>query len=392
MLLEGIKFTGSLHPESPAIVASGTAQVSLSPGNVADYTDTLLSTGARFAYLSGTAQLTINGGSLGGTALGTGEYGVFLMGGSAFRLDDSAHLTLNNAQVKVNSSGIWMNGAATQLNMSNSTLMAVAMPGPGAGIFAYKGTPSVTLVGSTISGFGWGNASAPIIVGPFSPAYGLPGATAAISLTNSVLSGGSIGLWSSDGTTPSLATVTGSNAQIKNNYFGGVWCQSACNLDLSGGEVSGNGTQNAALAGSSSFFGGLHLGAADRAYSLKLRNVAVINNASLSTGNTNTASNSGLTLAGNASSSYDLGTGASPGGNTFTGNNSGNQTSGVNVAVAGGVTVQAVGNTFIANNQSANAQGKYLLGSSPCGVSSCNLTSGSGANYRITSGTLRLAQ
>ena len=56
------------------------------------------------------------------------------------------------------------------------------------------------------------------------------------------------------------------------------------------------------------------------------------------------------------------------------------------------MTVSAVGNTFAPNVQGANAQGKYQLGTAPCSASSCNLTTGAGANYRITSGTLRLAQ
>ena len=53
---------------------------------------------------------------------------------------------------------------------------------------------------------------------------------------------------------------------------------------------------------------------------------------------------------------------------------------------------QAAVNTFIANTQSANAQGKYQLGTSPCLAGSCNLTTGAGANYRVVTGTLRLAQ
>jgi len=56
------------------------------------------------------------------------------------------------------------------------------------------------------------------------------------------------------------------------------------------------------------------------------------------------------------------------------------------------VTVSAVGNTFAPNVQGANAQCNYQLGTAPCSASSCNLTSGAGANYRISSGTLRLAQ
>ena len=97
-------------------------------------------------------------------------------------------------------------------------------------------------------------------------------------------------------------------------------------------------------------------------------------------------------MAGNASSVFDLGTAASPGNNLIQGNTSSAQTSGLNVNVASGVTVSAVGNTFAPNVQGANAQGKYQFGTAPCGASSCNVTSGAGANYRVTSGTLRLAQ
>ena len=109
-------------------------------------------------------------------------------------------------------------------------------------------------------------------------------------------------------------------------------------------------------------------------------------------GNSNQPGNSGITMRGSAASTYDLGTAASPGNNVIQGNTTGSQTTGLFVDVAAGVTVSAVGNTFAAGVQGANAQGQYQLGTAPCSASSCNLTSGAGANYRITSGTLRLAQ
>ena len=57
-------------------------------------------------------------------------------------------------------------------------------------------------------------------------------------------------------------------------------------------------------------------------------------------------------------------------------------------------TVRAVGNTFIAGVQGADGAGNDQLGTAPCGAASCDLssTAGSGANVRIASGTLRLAQ
>jgi hypothetical protein len=99
-------------------------------------------------------------------------------------------------------------------------------------------------------------------------------------------------------------------------------------------------------------------------------------------------------LGGNATSVFDLGTGADPGDNTFTGNDTGNATTNLNVSVNAAVLVSAVGNTFDASTQGASATGRYALGNAPCGAGSCDLVTGTGtgANYRITSGTLRLAE
>jgi Bacterial Ig domain len=390
--LEGIRFTGLLGSNSPPLALSGSATVTLSPGNVTDYTDTLvdISQGQSsniFALLTGSAQLTINGGSLGGTGLGGGNPFGPSPGSAAFQLQGNSRLSINNAIVKVNTNGIYMNGAATQLSLTNTTLMATGMQGYGRGINVASGTPQVTLVSSTVTGFVYGGDSAALGIGLVSQ----DGPAATVSLTDTALSGSSLGLLVQGGATTTTATIVGSNLVVKNNYFGGLNCLAACSVDLGGGEVSGNGTTIPLLAGGFGFSGGLMFGTADKAYSVKLRNVAVINNASLSTGNTNTADNSGITLGGAAASSYDLGTLASPGGNLFTGNTTGNQTSGINVRVAAGVTVQAAGNTFIAGVQGANGAGKYALGSAPCAASTCSLTSGAGANYRVTSGTLTLA-
>ena len=124
--LEAIRFTGLLGTNSPPIAASGTAIVTLSPGSVADYTDTLsdaAGSGNIFALLTGNAQFTINGGSLGGTGLGGGSGFGFTPEYAAFQLQGNSRLAINNATVKVNSNGIFLNGAATQLSMTNSSLI-----------------------------------------------------------------------------------------------------------------------------------------------------------------------------------------------------------------------------------------------------------------------------
>jgi len=221
--LEAIRFTGLVSTNSPPIAASGSAVVTLSPGVVADYTDML--TGAAgsanvFAMLTGSAQLTINGGSFGGNGLGGGSGFGFAAGAAAFQLQGNSRLAINNATVSNNTNGIYLNGAATQLNISNSTLTSIAMQGIGRGINVASGTPVVTLVGSTVSGFVYGGASAALGIGLFSQ----DGPNATVSLTDVVLSGSSIGLIVENGATATSATITGSNLAVKNNYFGGLSC------------------------------------------------------------------------------------------------------------------------------------------------------------------------
>jgi hypothetical protein len=79
-----------------------------------------------------------------------------------------------------------------------------------------------------------------------------------------------------------------------------------------------------------------------------------------------------------ASSTIDLGTTADPGGNVFTGNG----TSGLHIDGFGGAgTVNAVGNTWIANQQGADAGGHYSV---PLAYAPVPKTgAASGGNYRI---------
>jgi hypothetical protein len=106
----------------------------------------------------------------------------------------------------------------------------------------------------------------------------------------------------------------------------------------------------------------------------RLRNVA-ISNTGISQGE------GAVVLIGDNTSLYDLGTAAQPGGNTILGNNA--TRPGVRVNLSGGGTVNAVGNTWVASQQAASSTGTY----------SGNLvvTSGSGQNYVVTSGSLRLS-
>ena len=394
--IDGVKAVGisAMGSGYPAVLAlSGTVHATMTPGNIADYADELPLVGQAteiYATLAGSAWLTVNGGTFGGATLGgsDGLTGAFNRG--AFNLTGSSRLDLNNVVLSVESSGIFLNGDATQVNLAGTTLHAGANVGQGYGIWAAKGTPQVTLVNSTISGFdhAYTHGSAGISVGTFAQ----PGVALTLTTTNSSLTANNLGVFVTDiGSSPSSLAWNGTNTSVAINTHGGIVCRDACNVDLSGGEISENATNDPAANGNT-FSGGIWMGLATKTYQLKLRNMLIVDNKSTAGSNANSTDNSGVTMAGNAGSSFDLGTAASPGNNLIAGNTSSAQTTGLNVIVAAGVTVSAVGNTFAANVQGANAQGKYQLGTAPCSASSCNLSSGAGANYRITSGVLRLAQ
>lgn len=395
--IDGVKAIGTAQIGSgvPAVlVLSGSVHATMTPGNINDYCDQLTPVQqgvAIYGALSGSARLTVNGGLFGGAALGGADpvNGAFNRG--AFNLTGSSRLDLNNVVLNVDSSGIFLFGDATQVHLTSSVVQAAANTGAGYGIYAAKGAPQLTLVNSTISGFkslfGTGYGSVGIYVSHFTH----PGAAVTLSMTNSSLMANNVGIVVAEGSTPSSLAWTGSNASVVSNTHGGIVCRHACNIDLSGGEISENATNDPAVNGSM-FNGGIWMGFPTTTYQLKLRNMIIVDNKSTAGGNASASDNSGVTMAGSAASVWDLGTAASPGNNLIQGNTSSAQTSGLNVNVAAGVTVQAVGNTFAPNTQQADAQGKYKLGTAPCGASSCNLTSGAGANFRVTSGTLRLAQ
>jgi hypothetical protein len=202
-----------------------------------------------------------------------------------------------------------------------------------------------------------------------------------MSLTNSTLSGNSIGIYI-DGF--SSASVVGAGLFIDENQLGGIRAVGSLTLDVAGGSFSRNGFSTVGP-----LFGGMTVGTGGN--HVKLRGVSIVDNKS-PLASAATAGNSGLTLAGDSTSTFDLGTAADPGGNTITGNNTSTSTTGIDVKVNAAVTVAAVGNTFEPNLQGADALGHFALGAPPCGPTTCEVTTGSGANYRVTSGRLRLAQ
>jgi hypothetical protein len=386
VVLEGVAFSGRL---GTALKVSGDALVTVLPGGLTDYVaDALAYVDGNgynpFTEVSGSAQLTLAGGTFGGPGLGYGADLPRLNYGAAFAVRGDARLVVDGVTLELRTRGIGLLQNASVL-IKNSSLTAVAMTSAGYGVWATNngGAAKIEIEGSTISGFSW-SGSAAVAVLDDSPEQ----THATVQISDSTLSNSAFGVTVS---TPSFGQFTFDAVDITNNLFGGFFCPGSCTLDMTGGNVSGNAGYSVSTGWG--YYGGLHFGAPNTVYDIKLRGVTIADNRNvIDNGNTNAESNSGLTLAGTAASVFDLGTGADPGDNTFVGNDTGNGTSNLNVKVNAAVVVSAVGNTFDPSLQAASAAGTYALGTAPCSAGSCNLTTGTGANYRVSSGTLRLAQ
>ena len=149
-----------------------------------------------------------------------------------------------------------------------------------------------------------------------------------LSTTSSAIEANNIGVYVTDnGSSPSSLVWTGTNTSVAVNTHGGIVCRDACNIDLAGGEISENATNDPA-ASSYTFHGGIWMGLAAKTYQLKLRNMLVVDNKSTAGSNASSSDNSGVTMFGSAASVFDLGTAASPGNNLIQGNTSSAQTSG----------------------------------------------------------------
>ena len=131
-------------------------------------------------------------------------------------------------------------------------------------------------------------------------------------------------------------TLTADGLSLTNNGYGIFWTgRSGSSFDLRNSTISGS-TLTGGVGGI-----GIYLYFAELS-SLKLRGSTVSGNVQY-----------GVEIDGNLTA--DLGTAAAPGGNSFTGNG----LAGVRSAAASGQFVDAVGNTWIANQQGADANGRY---------------------------------
>jgi hypothetical protein len=283
----------------------------------------------KFMSIGGSAQVTLDGVAveLGPVSGGISSHPIaFCIAGSASKLALANGSSVTQAGSTSRYRAFALIGAGASLDLSNATVS-----GPYFGIVGTTGPAQVTIANSTLQG-------ATEAITPNAGEYSEP----TVALTNSVLqnfTGNAINL-------PHGGTLSITGGQIKDN--------------------GGAGVRLGALA-NPGFYSGV--------YTLTVRNAAIANNG------TAQADGAGLVLNGAAGSVLDLGTAAQAGGNTILGLNSSKP--GVRVGTTAGNTVNAVGNTWVANQQGASATGTYS--------GTLVVTSGSGQNYAVTSGALRLS-
>jgi hypothetical protein len=347
-----------------ALQASGSAQIQLDAGGHAAHEYIVAPGVQQLALLEGNAQLTVNGGVIDRVAGGGAGYMNLLAGNSRLTLNsvtwrDSTGVVVaatvvevlpGGAQLTMNDTQIDFTGAIDFTGGGNACIRVRALPGdvttqtinltnttlkgcPGDAIQIRGGTPTLLLSGSSITGTGYYGLRAGKV-------FGQPEeATPTVTLSNSVISGsGSAGI----------------------DLNGGG------SLAMSGSTVSNNGL----LSGE----GGVRL-RDDKTYGFTLRGSNVSDN-------NGSASSGGVVLQGNAASVFDLGSQVSPGGNTL--RNNGTTSTGLRMAVAAGLRVDAVGNNWNLAVQGSNAAGAYVAGSALCGgANPCDVAAGSGLNFVV---------
>ncbi len=205
-----------------------------------------------------------------------------------------------NVTRRVNTRGITSFHSAN-LEMTGCTLEARSATNLACGILVFNNNPAnatFKIADSTTSGFLLPQGAITSAALAVADLAGGAQPSASGALTNTTLSQSALGVYVHGAAT---ASIQGVGLQIKDNQLGGMKADGALALDMARGNVSGNALWTDSFA--SSRFGGLWLGGAGT-YQLKLRDVAVTN--STSTLSIDYPDSNGLTLAGNAGSSFDL--------------------------------------------------------------------------------------
>ncbi len=303
--------------ECANIAIAGTVKAVMSPGILVGGAYTANLNGyITPIQLSGTAELLIQGGTIDGNNTGQPSYG-----GGFLIVQGSSKLTLDAVTIKNYKAQALVLADSSNIVLQNNTL-----------IDHVGGTGDCVASAAIVIG-GAGSFSMDHSVLSNTPGVGVCVASLPTNPTlnfvqSTITKTAGAAISSAYGFVGTAATITADGLSLLNNVYGIHWVGTASSsFDLNNLTVTGSTQSGVVLWGASSF---------------KLRGSNLSSNAI-----------SGLEMYETVAA--DLGTTASPGGNTFT------QNVGSNLAshVSSGITVNAVGNTWLASEQSADANGHY---------------------------------
>lgn len=314
-------------------------------------------------YVHDTASLTVTGGVFQNLINGS------VTGNAAVRVGDSATVVLQNvAAVDLQQSLV---STATKANVTLDHVTADVLYG---NVLLVRDESIVTINTSHLA------------EKPLAPSHGsivtTTNFTGSISVADSELTGGSGAF---QGQLGSSLTITGSNIHDNLGLAIDASNNTSSTVSIANTQITGNGSLQTQLHGPMRIQSAI--------LNLKLRGVTFKNNGINSANGTPFNDYYGINITGNVGSSYDFGTLTDPGLNTFLTNG----VSGVALTIQGpaGLTVPAIGNTWIPNVQGADANGKYAA---PAGVGMTlditgPKTAAANSNYALATTTvLRLAQ
>ncbi len=303
--------------ECGGISIGGIVKAVMSPGTLAGGAYTAnLNNYLTPIQLSGTAELLIQGGTIDGNNTGQPSYG-----GGLLIIQGSSKLTLDAVTVKNFKAQALVLANSSNIVLQNNTLID------------HVGGTGDCVASAAIVISGAGSFSMDHSVLSNTPGVGvcvasLPTNPKLSFVQSTITKTAGVAISSAYGFIGTSASITADGLSLLNNYYGIHWVGTASSsFDLNNLTVTGSTQSGIVLWGASSF---------------KLRGSNLSNNAMY-----------GLEM--HETVAADLGTTASPGGNTFTGNISSNLAS----QVSSGITVNAVGNTWLASEQNADANGHY---------------------------------
>ena len=330
----------------------GNVKATMTPGALPGgaYTSGLINGATQWVGVNGAAELLIQGGVIDGQGSGNASAQAGLLTATG-----TATLTLDAVTVRNWSQAVLV-AAGGNVVLRNGTLVdnvgkAVVACGTGSAMLVGGQSGRLTMDHATLS---HAAGAGVCVLNNFSTSV-----KNSLQLTQSTITQSGGAAIQNESTQGVGADIAADGASLANNAYAIFWTgRTGTIFDLLNSTVSGS-----TVAGGI----GIYVFSAESS-SLKLRGSTVSGNAQY-----------GVEIDGNLSA--DLGTQSDPGNNTF----SGNALAGLRSVAATGQFVDAVGNTWVANKQGADANGHYSV--SPLFAPVPKTGPASGLNFKIDNAT-----